>query len=155
MTPLNIRVFVDVIALLSGASVDSTVFFYDDALVPSPGRGTHALRTSVTPGQFVRWTVTALDVQTPVWIRRLDFAGQPEMPEIAAPLWARKFQGFVPLGLAPGSEHPYRLTLGFSGTGKRRAIIEGAALCCPPLPVAPTVPLVSAKGLSADFGDVL
>lgn len=155
MTPLTIRVFVDVIALLSGASHASTVFFYDDAPVLSPGRGTLALRSAVCPGQFVRWTATALDVQTPVWIRRLSFDGQPETPEIVAPPWARRFQGFVPAGLEPGSVHPYRLTLGFSGTGKRRVIVEGASLAYLPSPSAPVQPRSSGKSLSATFGDVL
>ncbi len=73
MPTLNIQVFVDVIALLSGAPLNKAVHMFDDSGLGSEGQGAHALVSTVLPGQLVRWTVNALDVQTQVWIKDINF----------------------------------------------------------------------------------
>lgn len=83
MQTLNILVFVDVIALLSGAPLNKAVHMFDDSGLGSEGQGTHALVSSVLPGQLVRWTINAIDVQTQVWIKELNFGPVIEHPASA------------------------------------------------------------------------
>jgi hypothetical protein len=78
MATLNIQIFVDVIGLLSGAPITKAVHMFDDGGIGGEGQGTSALMTSVLPGQLVRWTVNALDVQTQVWIKDIGFGPIPE-----------------------------------------------------------------------------
>lgn len=78
MPTLNIQVFVDVIALLSGAPSNKAVHMFDDGGMGSEGQGTHALISAVLPGQLVRWTVNALDVQTQVWLKDVTFGPATE-----------------------------------------------------------------------------
>jgi hypothetical protein len=73
MKNLNIQVFVDVIALLSGSSVDKSVFIYDDSPAGSVGKGTPSAVSAVYPGQFIQWSVYAIDVQTIVWVNSISF----------------------------------------------------------------------------------
>jgi hypothetical protein len=73
MPTLNIQVFVDVIALLSGAPSNKAVHMFDDGGMGSEGQGTHTLVSAVLPGQLVRWTVNAVDVQTQVWLKDVTF----------------------------------------------------------------------------------
>lgn len=79
MAVLNIQLFVDVVALLSGASTEQAVFFYDDGRLSSEGQGSPALVSAVLPGQFVRWAVNPIDVQTQIWIQQITFDGAPVM----------------------------------------------------------------------------
>lgn len=73
MEPINIQVFVDVIALLSGSPVEKSVFLFDDSTGDSTGKGTAGLSSQIWPGQFIRWTVAPIDVQTQVWIDQIEF----------------------------------------------------------------------------------
>ena len=78
MSTLNIQVFVDVIALLSGAPLNKAVHMFDDGAIGSEGQGTHMLVSAVLPGQLVRWTVNAVDVQTQVWLKDVTFGPAAE-----------------------------------------------------------------------------
>jgi hypothetical protein len=78
MSTLNIQVFVDVIALLSGAPLNKAVHMFDDGAMGSEGQGTHMLVSAVLPGQLVRWTVNAVDVQTQVWLKDVTFGPAAE-----------------------------------------------------------------------------
>lgn len=153
MSVLNIQIFVDVIALLVDSPVEASVFLYDDSPVTSPGRGTAQLRSPVYPGQLVRWSLAPIDVQTPVWLDSLTFGPHatelPDGAEIPAPsrpdpIWARNWEGYVPWGLLPGVDYPYRLTLGFGGATKRLLTIDG-----PSLVYAPPLPLQAAQAAGA------
>ncbi|PTE21738.1 hypothetical protein C5F48_10715 [Cereibacter changlensis JA139] len=148
MTPVNIQVFVDVIALLSGASPAQAVHLFDDSSAGSEALGTTGLVSSVLPGQLVRWTVTPLDVQTQVWIRGIAFgAAPPDAPPSAAddpPVWSRRFEGYVPADIFPGAPHPYRLDLCFGAANGPIVAVEGPALRLVP----PCADMVAGDGAS-------
>jgi hypothetical protein len=84
MPTLNIQVFVDVVALLSGAPTTKAVHMFDDGGLGSARQGTPDLVTAVLPGQLVRWTVNAVDVQTQVWLKDVVFGPVPAAPEPVA-----------------------------------------------------------------------
>jgi hypothetical protein len=130
MPILNIRVFVDVIDLLSGSSPVSTVFLFDDALARGEGWGSVALCSPVSPGVDVRWTLAAIDVQTPVWLCAVAFDDRAPSLEVDTPMWGRSFLGRVPPNAVTGIAHPYRLVLGFGREGGRRLVVEGPSLLC-------------------------
>lgn len=73
MQPLNIQIFVDVIALLADQPNEATVFAYDDSSLGSQGKGTRHLHSAVWPGQLVRWSLVPIDVQTHIWIDQIVF----------------------------------------------------------------------------------
>ncbi|MBP2314385.1 hypothetical protein [Azospirillum soli] len=157
MSVLNIQIFVDVIALLVDSPVEAAVFLYDDSPVTSAGRGTPQLRSPVYPGQLVRWSLAPIDVQTPVWLDSLTFGPHPadlsdgvQIPDPPRqdPIWARRWEGYVPWGLLPGADYPYRLTLGFGGAIKRLLTIDGPSLVYAP----PLAAQVSAQAASAAQG---
>lgn len=130
MPDLNIRILVDVLLLLSGRSPASSVFLFDDAPIRGEGWGRADLRSPAAPGTLVRWTLTAIDLQTPVWLRAIDFAQTDVAAEVEAPMWARAFQGRMPTDAAIGTDHPYRLILGFGREAGRRLIVDGPSLVC-------------------------
>lgn len=72
MKPLNIQMFVDATALLAGSTVSETFFLFDDSPA-SKGKGTSFLTSVCYPGQLIRWYLTPIDVQTPVWIKAIQF----------------------------------------------------------------------------------
>jgi hypothetical protein len=85
MKPLNIQMFVDAAALLSGCAVSETFFLFDDNPA-SRSKGTSRLSSACYPGQLIRWYLTPIDVQTPVWIKAIQFsqglaAALPGRPE--------------------------------------------------------------------------
>lgn len=138
MQPLNIQIFVDVVQLLLDEDASRAVFMFDDSAAYGEGQGTSGLRSPIWPGQLVRWSLNPIDVQTPIWIARIEFGDEP----IAAPapcpppVWARSWSGFVPAwSLAPGREYSYRLVL--STGGAREIAVEGPALVFPA--IAPPV----------------
>ncbi|UPJ68300.1 hypothetical protein [Bradyrhizobium sp. 191] len=140
MTPLNIRVFVDVVALLLGNSADGNIFLFDDSLCGGQGSGTAKLASPVWPGQLVRWSLTPLDVQAPAWLTGVSFDGNA--PPAAGPPapWAVRWEGHVPWWLAPGSRHVYRLTLVTSGLAGRTITIDGPSLLFMPPPAGQPIP---------------
>lgn len=141
MQPLNIQIFVDVMALLLGNPAEGAVFAYDDSPVPSQNKGTPNLQTPVWPGQLVRWYLIALDVQTPAWIRRVRFGSNlpsSPAPEIGAETpWSVSWEGYMPLyGVMPGQTFPYQFELGFGALSPQRSIVTGPSLCVMPLPMS-------------------
>lgn len=73
MTILNVHMFVDAVALLSGAPQSQAVHMFDDSRIGREDQGAPSLVSSVVPGQLVRWTVNPIDVQTQVWIKSIAF----------------------------------------------------------------------------------
>ncbi len=117
---VNIIAVVDVIGALSaGTLLDGNLSLVDDGEHESTGQGTPGLVTVCLPGQTVQWTVLALDLQTPVEIRKITFLGadgalppaQDEATSADADLGLAVWSGVVPTGLAPGVEYRYRLDL--------------------------------------------
>lgn len=147
MMPLNINIFVDVIALLVDNPTEECIFLFDDSPTQSNnlGRGTPGLQTLVCPGQLVRWSLMPIDVQTPVWLAGISFGActslqsacqpadktvtnnRPESPA-SYPPWARYWEGYVPHGPMPGTIYPYRLEFQFGGLTGRTVMINGPAL---------------------------
>jgi hypothetical protein len=74
--------FVDATALLSGSTVSETFFLFDDSPA-SKGKGTSSLSSACYPGQLIRWYLTPIDVQTPVWINAIQF--HPAFPAQYSP----------------------------------------------------------------------
>lgn len=139
MQPLNIQIFVDVMALLLDNPTEGAVFAYDDSPVPSQNKGTPMLQTPVWPGQLVRWSLIALDVQTPAWIRRISFganmASSPAPQTGTDTPWSVSWEGYMPCyGLIPGQAFPYQLEIGFGALSTRRSMVAGPSLCVMPLP---------------------
>ncbi|PJR08815.1 hypothetical protein [Sinorhizobium meliloti] len=129
MPPLNVQVFVDVVALLLGNPADDSVFLFDDNFCGGEDSGTAKLASPVWPRQLVRWSVTPLDVQTPVWLSGISFDGLeiPAGTNVPAP-WALHWQGYAPCWLAPGTRHSYTLTLLTGGLTGRTISIAGPSL---------------------------
>lgn len=136
MSPVNISIFVDVIALLAGEGTEKSIFLFDDSPVGSVGKGGPGLQTPVYPGQLVRWTLKSIDVQTPVWLSGLSFEDYPaaDTPvcSTVSPVWARNWEGYVPGWSVPSALYPYRLSLQFGGLTGRTEVIEGPALVYQP-----------------------
>lgn len=122
---VNIIALVDVIGALSDGTLgNGNLSLADDGSFDSTGQGTPQLCTLVAPGQVVRWTALAVDVQTPVEIQSITFLGGADSPEAPAPdaepdgqptaeenLDLLVWEGIVPAGLAPGVPNRYRLEL--------------------------------------------
>lgn len=75
---ININIAVDVIKALSEQQLENNIYMMDDSILESSGQGTERLCTLCKPGQTIRWTVYALDLQTPVVIRNISFAALSE-----------------------------------------------------------------------------
>ncbi|WP_320198799.1 hypothetical protein RMR16_018605 [Agrobacterium sp. rho-13.3] len=150
MQPLNIQIFVDVMALLLGNPPEGAVFAFDDSTLGSKNNGTPTLQSTIWPGQLVRWTVTPVDVQTSVWISDLSFGdaeaseeGIKPAPETATP-WAESWEGYVPAyGLSADGDYPYRLTLRFGALTPYRVAVEGLVLRFPPQPAPISTPVAT------------
>ena len=120
---INIVIAVDVIAALSGRTLlNSNLCMMDDSPLQSTGQGTPNLCTVCYPGQTIKWTVYAIDLQTPVAIKSISFIKSEETgasSEQAAPaneddsdrLDLEVWSGIVPCTLVPGVEYRYRLEL--------------------------------------------
>ncbi|QIG95538.1 hypothetical protein [Bradyrhizobium sp. 6(2017)] len=140
MTPLNIRVFVDVVALMLGNTADGNVFMFDDSLWGGQDSGTAKLVSPVWPGQLVRWSLTPLDVQTMAWLTGVSFDGKAP-PAARAPIpWTLHWQGYAPCWLTPGSRHSYRLTLATRSLTGRTISIAGPSLVFMPPPAGRPIP---------------
>ena len=151
MQPLNIQIFVDVMALLLGNPPEGAVFAFDDSPLDSENNGTPTLQSTIWPGQLVRWTVTPVDVQTLVWISDLSFGeveasekeGVVAAPETATP-WAESWEGYVPAyGLCADGDYPYRLSLRFGALSQHRVVVEGLALRFLPQPLPISTPVAT------------
>ncbi len=77
----NINIAVDVVAALSDKSLKGNVFLMDNGSFESTNQGTDHLTTLCIPGQLIRWTVYAIDLQTPVAIKNITFLSNTECIE--------------------------------------------------------------------------
>lgn len=136
MSKLNIQIFVDVIAMMTGSPVEKTVFIYDDSPSGSVGKGTHKAISAVYPGQLIQWNLYPVDVQTPVWLGGITFGPQGAEADSTAITgstdgtqagqglvgsetpWLCTWTGYAPLCMLPNYGHPYTLHLQFGTTGK-------------------------------------
>ena len=142
MSKLNIQIFVDVIAMMTGSPVEKTVFIYDDSPSGSVGKGTHKAISAVYPGQLIQWNLYPVDVQTPVWLGGITFGPQETGVAVAPQAgstattdsadgtqagqglvggktpWLCTWTGYAPLCMLPNYGHPYTLHLQFGTTGK-------------------------------------
>lgn len=134
--PVNILITLDSIGALSLGTLDEMIFLTDDAWC-SQDKGTSRSLTACTPGQAVRWRITAVDVQTPALIAGITFLPAASPPDaapqaelrpapIAMPEW-RCWSLVVPYDTPPG-RYPYQLAVQI-GTGAHSTLaIEGPAL---------------------------
>lgn len=136
---VNIIALVDVIGALSDGTLgNGNLSLADDGSFDSTGQGTPQLCTLVAPGQVVRWTALAVDVQTPVEIQSITFVGgseapapdgQPdEQPTAEENLDLVVWEGIVPAGLAPGVPNRYRLELKMHEGSRSVLSIDSPAL---------------------------
>jgi len=134
MQPLNIQIFVDVIALLADQPKEPTVFAYDDSCLGSQGKGTRHLHSAVWPGQLVRWSIVPIDVQTHIWIDQIVFG-----PEIA------------PAGAAAAPSASEPLAAGTTATkgGEEKSPPEGEPVAS--APVAPAAECAAGPGAAPVF----
>lgn len=128
MQPVNIIVTIDSIAALSKGTLKDNVHLTDDNPL-SQGKSTAMLRTACLPGQWLRWKVIAVDVQSPAVIAGIDFLPALDVPEESGldpdidryvmPRW-RLWTGLIPCG-TPAGRYRYRLALQM-GSGARSVI---------------------------------
>ncbi|UBU16124.1 hypothetical protein [Nonomuraea gerenzanensis] len=108
---VSIIALVDVIGALSDRSLlNGNLVLIDDGSFASRAQGTPELCTIVQPGQVVQWTALAVDLQTPVEIRNIEFLrlqppGQPAYPAPQAG-WAAPVAGAHPGMPAPSPAQP-------------------------------------------------
>lgn len=72
-TKVNINIAVDVVKALSDQSLQSNIYVMDDSVLESRNQGTGELCTRCQPGQTLLWRIYALDLQTPVAIKNIEF----------------------------------------------------------------------------------
>ncbi|MFN7661760.1 MAG: hypothetical protein ACK5P3_27230 [Dolichospermum sp.] len=87
----------------------------------SLNQGTTNLVTLCYPGQIIQWTILAVDLQTPVAIRKITFLKQDgtsvePLPDDHTKLESDKlhlniWSGIVPYYLVPGVDYRYRFEL--------------------------------------------
>lgn len=113
---------VDVIESLSGGTLlNGNLCMMDNSPFESLNQGTPNLVTLCYPGQLIQWTILALDLQTPVAIRKITFLNQDgsscePIPADPTQLESDKlhlnvWSGIVPYYLVPGVEYRYRFEL--------------------------------------------
>lgn len=85
---VNVIALVDVIGALSSRSLlDGNLCMIDDGSYQSRAQGTPDLCTIVQTGQVVQWTALAVDLQTPVEIKNIEFLRLPAPgPQPPAPV---------------------------------------------------------------------
>lgn len=114
---INIACVVDVIGALSINSLEAgNLCLIDDGPFESTGQGTPELVTLVEPGQIINWYPLAVDLQTPVEIKKITFLGPgqngapveghtTESEKLDLDVWT----GVVPNYLQPGVPYKYRI----------------------------------------------
>ncbi|MEU3460655.1 hypothetical protein ABZ721_11950 [Streptomyces sp. NPDC006733] len=138
---VNIIVVVDVIGALSGGTLrNGNLCMIDDGSLQSAGQGTADLVTIVAPGQTVQWTVLAVDLQTPVEIKNIEFLepghNGSSAPHTSTPseesekLELDVWSGVVPRYMTPGVAHKYRLELQMYEGAYSVLDIDTPALMC-------------------------
>lgn len=125
---INIIISVDVINALADKNLNNSIYLMDDSVWGSYGKGSPNLVTLCTPGQMIKWTCYAIDLQTPLAISRVDFLptscylpgdNQPATGTGLQPVNPDYFEwsGVVPDYLIPNQKYFYRLQLEM-GEGK-------------------------------------
>lgn len=118
---VNIVIAVNVIGALSDKTLgNGNLIMMDNSVWPSTGQGTVNLCTLVQYGQQVNWRVVAVDLQTPVAIKSIQFfpvgsaifhgdelSGSPDEDHDMAHL--NVWSGIIPFWMIPGIEYRYRL----------------------------------------------
>ncbi|TYB61847.1 hypothetical protein FXF51_27655 [Nonomuraea sp. PA05] len=102
---VSIIALVDVIGALSDRSLlNGNLVLIDDGSFASRAQGTPDLCTIVQPGQVVQWTALAVDLQTPVEIKNIEFLRLQPPP--GAPAYPAPQAGWAGPGLAPQPAQP-------------------------------------------------
>ena len=123
---IDVVVLVDVVGALSDMTLhNGNLSMMDDGRFHSTGQGTPNLCTMCQPGQIIQWSVTAVDLQTPVEIRSITFlesepgsepgGGAPghdgpdesESEKLGLNVWS----GIAPPWMVPDKPYTYRLEL--------------------------------------------
>lgn len=126
---INVIILVDVVGALSaGALRGEDLCMVDDGELGSTGQGTPELITRCRPGQLIKWSALAVDVQTPVAIKSIRFLS-PDEPGDVGGAGARQvandleatdhdenldlevWEGIVPGYLVPDTVYRYDLAL--------------------------------------------
>lgn len=122
---ININIAVDVIGALSDKKLDKYIFLMDDSMLDSKCQGTKFLETICISGQIIKWKVCAIDLQTPVSIKKIFFKSNNheeyngesfEFVEKNSPdlnVW----EGIVPGHMEKGFSYKYNIQLQM-GEGK-------------------------------------
>lgn len=148
---ININIAVDVIRALSEKSLCNSIYVMDNSPFDSPGKGTRKLSTRCLPGQTIHWVVYAIDLQTPVAIRRISFRAPDALPDAASadgkhvnqePAGRestenpdlKTWTGIVP-SLIPGMIYYYQIELQMGNGQHSQLCIDSLSLqaVCPPL----------------------
>lgn len=119
---ISIFCVVDVIeSLSSGTLLNGNLCMMDNSHMGSLNQGTTNLVTLCHPGQIIQWTILAIDLQTPVAIRKITFLNQDgtsvePLPDDHTKLESDKlhlniWSGIVPYYLVPGVDYRYRFEL--------------------------------------------
>lgn len=116
---INIVTVVDVVEALSSKTLlEGNLCMMDDSPFESHNQGTPNLCTHCLPGQVIKWSMIALDLQTPVAIKSIRFIGPdgadalPKTDPLTAEsdkLHLNVWEGIVPYDLVPGVEYKYRM----------------------------------------------
>lgn len=135
MQPINILIAVDSIAALSKGTLTDNVHLTDDHPL-SRDKGTARLSTACCPGQWLRWDVLAVDVQSPAVVAGIDFLPSLDAPEESGvdpdidryvmPRW-RSWMGLVPCDAPPG-RYRYRLALQIGSGAQSVIFIDSASI---------------------------
>lgn len=136
---INIIVAVDVIKALSEKKLDNSIYLMDDSTFLSHGKGTAHLVTNCMPGQLIKWTCYAIDLQTPLAISQIAFlpltAATLQQPDqLQATTTGLRYNnpdlsewtGIVPGYLVPNQPYHYRLQLEM-GEGKNSTMCVNTA----------------------------
>ncbi|HEY6795048.1 MAG TPA: hypothetical protein VI248_10250 [Kineosporiaceae bacterium] len=123
---INVMILVDVIGALSAGTLQGgNLCMMDDGDLASTGQGTPTLITNCLPGQLIKWSALAVDVQTPVAIKSIRFrspdGGGDEGSGAGASgvsgsgydanLDLEVWEGIVPAYLTPGTVYRYDVEL--------------------------------------------
>ncbi|KAB2379545.1 MULTISPECIES: hypothetical protein [Actinomadura] len=141
---VNIVVLVDAVGALSDRTLhNGNLSLVDDGSFDSPGQGTVDLCTIVVPGQVVKWTAVAVDVQTTAEISAITFLPPGGGSEPAAAPEARGgqagggenldlevWEGIVPGHLVRGVPYRYRLEVQMHEGRNSVLHIDTPALMC-------------------------
>ena len=167
MTTINIAIAVDSVGALSAKQLDGFIFMMDDSIFGSSGNGTSHLMTACCPGQVIKWRPYAVDLQTPVSVKGIEFIGtsRSETPNsncgqqqslLTASMYGqpsdertsdlKEWVGIVPAFLAPDMNYLYRVVIQM-GTGKNSVM----AIDTPALRLATGIQTVSAMAKLANI----